>query len=74
MSLEAVLREVESLSREEQTELIKRLLDRALPSSQAQPKKTHSLRELRGLGKEIWDGIDAQAYIDQQRDEWDNHS
>lgn len=74
MSLEAVLREAESLSREEQTELIKRLLDRVLPSSHAQPKKAHSLRELRGLGKEIWDGIDAQAYIDQQRDEWDSRS
>ena len=29
------------------------------------------LSELRGLGKEIWQGIDAQAYVDRLRDEWD---
>ena len=71
MSLQQVLREAESLSREEQSQLIKLLLDRVLPSSDAQSKKTHSLRELRGLGKEIWEGVDAQDYINQQRDEWD---
>ncbi len=71
MSLQEVLREAESLSREEQSQLIKLLLDRILPSSSAQPDKAHSLRELRGLGKEIWEGIDAQDYINQQRDEWD---
>jgi hypothetical protein len=27
--------------------------------------------ELEGLGAEIWQGIDAQEYIDQLRSEWD---
>jgi hypothetical protein len=71
MSLQEVLREVESLSREEQTQLIKLLLDKVLPDTDAQPQGKHSLKELRGLGKEIWAGVDAQAYISQQRDEWD---
>jgi hypothetical protein len=71
MTLQQVLREAETLSREEQTQLIKLLLDRVLPGSDAQPNKAHSLRELRGLGKEIWEGVDAQEYINQQRDEWD---
>ena len=71
MSLQEVLREAECLSREEQSQLIKLLLDRVLTSSSAQPIKSHSLRELRGLGKEIWEGVDAQDYINQQRDEWD---
>jgi hypothetical protein len=31
----------------------------------------HSLSELRGLGKEIWEGIDAQEYVNRLRDEWD---
>jgi hypothetical protein len=26
---------------------------------------------LEGLGAEIWQGIDAQQYVDEQRDEWD---
>jgi hypothetical protein len=32
--------------------------------------KQHSIRELRGLGKEIWVGIDAQIYIREERDSW----
>ena len=34
-------------------------------------KATRRLSELRGLGNEIWQGIDAQVQIDQMRDEWD---
>ena len=71
MSLHAVLQEAENLSREEQSQLIKLLLDKVLFGSETQPSKTHSLRELRGLGKDIWEGVDAQEYINQQRDEWD---
>ena len=32
-----------------------------------------SLLELEGLGAELWEGMDAQKYINQLRDEWDNH-
>ena len=31
----------------------------------------HSITELRGLGKEIWHGIDAQEYVDHERASWD---
>lgn len=34
-----------------------------------QPK--HSIMELHGLGKEIWEGIDAQEYVNRLRDEWE---
>jgi len=30
----------------------------------------HSLADLRGVGKEIWDGIDAQEYVDRLRGPW----
>ena len=30
-----------------------------------------SLLELEGLGAEIWQGIDAQVYVDELRKEWD---
>jgi hypothetical protein len=36
--------------------------------SQLQVK--HSILELEGLGKAIWQGIDAQQYVDQERDSW----
>lgn len=41
------------------------------PSSNEAPRKQHSIRELRGLGKEIWAGVDVQTYIKAERDAWD---
>jgi len=29
-----------------------------------------SILELQGLGKEIWQGVDAQEYIEQERASW----
>ena len=34
------------------------------------PEKRDPIEELRGLGKEIWAGIDVDAYVDELRDEW----
>ncbi len=34
-------------------------------------RQTHSILELDGLGKEIWEGVDAQEYVDALRAEWD---
>ncbi len=35
------------------------------------PTPLHSILELRGLGKEIWQGIDAQQYVEELRREWE---
>lgn len=32
--------------------------------------KKHSILELKGLGKEIWKSIDAQDYVNRERDSW----
>jgi hypothetical protein len=72
MSLPELIEEARTLSLEERKQLMKALVDMWTETPKPQPKR--SLRELRGLGKEIWAGIDAQDYINQQRDEWDNHS
>lgn len=34
------------------------------------PKSTDPIEELRGCGREIWDGVDAQDYVNNERDEW----
>ena len=44
--------------------------DLALVSGPGQPRE-RSLLELEGLGAEIWQGVDARAYVDQLRAEWD---
>jgi hypothetical protein len=33
--------------------------------------KKHSILELKGLGKETWESVDAQEYVDRERDSWD---
>ena len=35
------------------------------------PSETVSILELRGLGKEIWKGIDPAIHVDEERDSWD---
>ena len=41
----------------------------APPAEQGQHQR--SLLELEGLGAEIWQGTDAQKYVDELRAEWD---
>ena len=43
------------------------ILERALDH-----EKTPSITGLRGLGKELWEGIDAAEYIREERDSWDS--
>ena len=35
-------------------------------------KELHSIMELEGLGAEIWEGVDAQEYVNELREEWDH--
>jgi len=76
MTLQDIMKEAETLSAEERRTLIKMLVD-TLPDSQIpteleSPRKKRSLLELAGLGVEIWEGIDAQEYVNQLRSEWDH--
>jgi plasmid stability protein len=41
------------------------LLARALREPQ-----THSILELQGLGKEVWNGVDPADYVARERDSW----
>ena len=31
----------------------------------------HNITDLKGLGKEIWEGVDADEYVAKERDSWD---
>jgi hypothetical protein len=44
---------------------------RELAETSPSERKGHSVLELRGLGKELWAGRDAQEYVNELRDEWD---
>jgi hypothetical protein len=65
---ENVLQSVESLSRAEQLRLIADLAEHL--RTQPAAGRRRSILELQGLGKEIWQGIDAQEYVDRERAAW----
>ena len=63
---------IKSLAPEERLELLA-LIARELAAESiiAGTKPRHSLLELDGIGQGVWEGIDAQEYVNQMRDEWD---
>ncbi len=69
MTLQDIVQEARTLSIFERQQLIKVLVDTL--SEPVISSKQHDLIELAGLGAEIWQGVDAQAYVNQLRDEWD---
>ena len=46
------------------------LIAQGLAAQANRPKRR--ITELRGLGKEIWEGIDAQEYVNELRAEWED--
>ncbi|MGI8788159.1 MAG: hypothetical protein ACR2HG_10400 [Pyrinomonadaceae bacterium] len=54
----------------EKLRLIAKVSSDLAESETEKPKR--SLLELEGLGKEIWNGIDAQEYVDELRNEWEH--
>jgi hypothetical protein len=70
MTIEEILQQAKTLSVQERKELVKLLVD-SLDVPETGPRQQRRLSELRGLGKEIWEGIDAQEYVNQLRSQWD---
>jgi hypothetical protein len=68
MTITEIMQQAQTLSPQERKELVKLLVD-SLEVKETRPQRR--LSELRGLGKDIWQGIDAQEYVDQLRSEWD---
>jgi hypothetical protein len=66
---EQAIHVVESLSPEDQKRLLAQLAARAASGTNP-AAEMHSIMEFRGLGKEIWEGVDAQEYVRQERASW----
>jgi hypothetical protein len=63
-----VRRQVENLTPDEQLRLLEELA--VIVRRRMLVKPRHSIMELEGLGKEVWQGLDAQEYINQERASW----
>lgn len=68
VSLTEIIPLVEQLSPEEQLRLVKYVIQELQHKSQ--PTSSLSWKDARGLGKEIWEGVDVERYINELRDEW----
>ena len=60
-----ILSRVQRLTPADQLRLLEELA--ALVRRQVTTRARRSILELQGLGKEIWQGIDAQEYVDRER-------
>ena len=63
--------EIRRLPENERLRLVE-LITRDLADAAEKGGSRRSILELRGLGAEIWKGMDAQEYVDDLRSEW-NH-
>ena len=64
-----VLKQAQHLSADEQLQLLEDLV--TMIRQRTATKPLHSILELEGLGKEIWERIDVDQYLQQERDSWD---
>lgn len=60
--------QLENLTPDEQLHLLEELA--VIVRRRMTPKQERNIMELEGLGKEIWQGIDAQECINQERSSW----
>lgn len=65
-NIESLIEAAKHLSPEEQERLLL-----ALRQSQSGSERRR-ITEIRGLGKELWRRVDAQEYINSERDSWEN--
>ncbi len=66
---------IKPLSHTEQLKLLAKMAEElANGKKENKPPKKRSLLELEGLGAEIWEGVDAQDYVNELRNEWEHRS
>jgi len=62
---------IRALSASEQLRLVELIAGKLAAEAMREGQRQRSLLELEGLGADLWQGIDAQHYVDELRQEWD---
>ncbi len=72
-NIEAIYqRHIKPLSPDEQIKLLTKIAEELANGKHTkEPTEKRSIMELEGLGAEIWEGIDAQEYVNELRNEWE---
>ena len=63
--------QIRALPLRERLRLAQRILTEAADANAEGREGRRSLLELEGLGAELWGSVDAQAYVERLRHEWD---
>ena len=63
---------IKPLPETEQLRLVELIAHQLASAAAQKQQKPRSLLELEGLGADMWQGIDAQQYVDDLRQEWDH--
>ena len=69
VQVERIINEIKILDYYAKLEILEKLV--RLLREPAKKSKKSSLLQLEGLGKEIWQDVNVDEYIDQERDSWD---
>ncbi|WP_017655151.1 hypothetical protein [Fortiea contorta] len=69
--LEAILKQAQGLSTEEQLELIRQLTEQVSTQSETQAKPKRQVTDFYGIAPNLLSGMDAQEWVEQLRSEWD---
>ena len=70
MTFEAILEEIQTLPVGERKRLVSLIIDTLPEQGEETPLKNRSIVEFEGVGAEMWQEVDTQAYLDQMRNEW----
>lgn len=66
---EPLYRKLRSRARRERRSITQEVL--SILAAELEAGERRSLLELRGLGREVWAGVDAAAHVDRERRAWD---
>ncbi|HEY9619823.1 MAG TPA: hypothetical protein V6C78_05610 [Crinalium sp.] len=70
--LQQILNQVDQLTPEEQMQVIGHLMTQIQTRAVVTSKPSRSWQDLEGIAPNLLGGEDAQAWVNRQRDEWDD--
>lgn len=69
LNTERIYKEISQLTDNEKIALLSKLMLEISVNIKKEQKS--NIYDLKGVGKEIWEGIDAQEYVNNERESWE---
>jgi len=70
VNINHILSEIEKLDKKEKIHLMSRIIN-LIKREEKHVTPASSITQLKGLGKELWQKIDTETYLDLERESWD---